>query len=345
MIEQDEYEIRQGLRELAEADGTGGAAPVAAVVARARRVRHRRRSLAAGAATMLVAAGVVVGTGWKPVGTDNGAPIAGPSIAASVRGPSGDELASRVTPGWGDRPPQPPSADGGPLDTGPRKAEDGVRYRYDLSRACGLEYAVFGGRVWQAEQASSALSWDADADRMRGFIRWETGINDRAEPDLAIFEADMPNADTTEIIFRPAPGTAKPECLDREPERRHSEAFAATVGPRDPEPGVRYVYDWNSVCGANYIVFGGGLWKSDDLGGPKAFALLTNDRPGPAFIKLSEDRETAVVEGARINAQDKQVLKEGGYAYHRVDDFEAGDLKRCRDGLEALRRIAREGTP
>ncbi|MFB7370454.1 hypothetical protein ACFC0D_11510 [Streptomyces sp. NPDC056222] len=275
-----EDSLRSGLRDLA-ADGGAGPAPVAAVVGRGRRIRHVRRSLAAGAATLVVAGGSVLGVRW-----------AEPSPPVLPSGPT----AGPATPAYpyeGKYRPQPPSGADDPLDTGPRVPVEDVRYRYDLSAVCDLRYAVFGGRVWERDDGGSSATVRWAADRMRGYMSWTDGRHSRSEPDTAVFETDTPTALPT-LRFRPLAGPA-PECLGREPERRYGEAPAATLGPDRPVRGVRYPYDMTKECGMRYAVFGGRLWRADGEGRTETIVDWVNDLPLATFMTLTSER-TAVLE-------------------------------------------------
>lgn len=333
----DEEELRRGLRELAGADGTAGAAPpTGGVVALGRRTRHRRRALAAGAATALVAAGSVLGVRWTGT-VHGGAPApAAPGVDDRVasRSAGGVRLESDVYV------PQPPSGDGEPLDTGPREPDTEVRYRYDLSTACGTRYALFGGRVWEVDEGVERPDPNPVGDRVRGFMRWSDGFVTRGKPVVAIFETDGPDPVTT--TYHPLTGTRTPSCLAQEPPRRYSDAPAATLGPSDPRPGVRYAHDWTRACDARYIVFGGRLWRTPGQFAPNALVSLVSNLPGPAFATLSADRRTVVLETRPVNDRDGR--QQARYEYHPVDRPDPGDLDRCRS-LADLQRLAQDPDP
>ncbi|MDT9688551.1 hypothetical protein Q5762_09335 [Streptomyces sp. P9(2023)] len=274
-----EESVRRGLRDLA--DGDAGPAPVGKVVARGRRIRHVRRSLAAGAATLVVTAGaVVLGVRW----TD---PAPSP-LAPPPPGPTAPSY-----PYDGKYPPQPPSGDHDPLDTGPRAPVENTRYRYDLSAVCDLRYAVFGGRLWERADGGSSVAVRWAGDRLRGYMSWTDGRSSRSEPDTAVFETDPPAA-LPALRFRPLAGPA-PECLGQEPARRHGDAPAGTLGPERPEPGVRYPYDMTKECEMRYAVFAGRLWRAESDGSPQTIIDWVNDLPLPAFMTLTSER-TAVLE-------------------------------------------------
>ncbi|WP_149180830.1 hypothetical protein [Streptomyces sp. TRM49041] len=333
----DEDQLLRGLRELADADsthGAGGAAPpTGAVLTTARRLRHRRRALGAGAATALVAAGSLLAVRWTGAAADGGPTV----VADGVDRVTAPASADAPLPRNGVYPPQPRSEAGAPLDTGPRRPEADVRYRYDLSAVCDMEYAVFGGRMWKADEGQAKTR--SAGDRVWGFMRWSDGFATRAEPDVAIFENDAPNPSTrTFHLLKDA--EAPPACLAREPARRYSDAPAATLGPRNPQPGVRYVYDWTTACDARYLVFGGRLWKSERLLGPLALASLVGDKPMARFLTLTSDGGTAVVESRPLNAQDKR--RQAEHRYHPVDQPDAGDRDRCGSALDDLQRLARD---
>ncbi|MFF9912301.1 hypothetical protein [Streptomyces sp. NPDC013457] len=273
--------LRRGLRDLAGGDRGAGAgpAPVATVVARGRRIRHLRRSLAAGAATLLVAGGSVL----VVRGEDAPAPPSGPTA-----GP-----VTPTRPYDGKYAPQPPSGAHDPLDTGPRRPAEGVRYRYDLSAVCDLRYAVFGGRVWELADGGSSVAVRWADDRMRGFMSWTDGVRSRSEPDTAVFETETPTA-LPALRFRPLAGPA-PECLGAEPERRYGDAPAATLGPERPERNVRYPYDMTKECGTRYAVFAGRLWRAQSEGRTETHVDWANELPLAAFMTLTSER-TAVLE-------------------------------------------------
>ncbi|MEU6946747.1 hypothetical protein ABZ957_16180 [Streptomyces sp. NPDC046316] len=277
--------LRRGLRDLADdpvrESGPAPVAPVAAVVARGRRIRQVRRSLAAGAATLVVAGGSVLGVSGK----DRQAPPSGPTP-----GP--------VTPTYpyeGKYAPQPPSGPHDPLDTGPGRPVENVRYRYDLSAVCDLRYAVFGGRVWERTDGGSSVTVRWAADRMRGFMSWTDGVRSRSEPDTAVFETETP-ATLPTLRFRPLAGPV-PKCLGQEPERRYGDAPAATLGPERPERGVRYPYDMTKECATRYAVFAGRLWRAEDEGDGRTQTIVdwANDLPLAGFMTLTSER-TAVLE-------------------------------------------------
>ncbi|WP_137993981.1 hypothetical protein [Streptomyces vilmorinianum] len=279
MDEHSEDALRRGLRALA--DGDAGPAPVGEVVGRGRRIRHVRRSLVAGAATLVVAGGSILGVRWSEQ-----APPALPS------GPT----AGPATPSYpyeGKYRPQPPSGPHDPLDTGPHAPVENVRYRYDLSAVCDLRYAAFGGRVWERADGGSSATVRWAADRMRGYMSWTDGRRARSEPDSAVFETDTPAMPA--IVFRPLAGPA-PECLAQEPERRYGDAPAATLGPDRPVLGVRYPYDMTKECGMRYAVFGGRLWRAEaGRDGTTEAIDWVNDLPLAAFMTLTSPG-TAVLE-------------------------------------------------
>ncbi|MFG2645644.1 hypothetical protein ACGFYP_32275 [Streptomyces sp. NPDC048370] len=281
-MDDSEDSLRRGLRDLAEGRGEGetGAAPLGAVVARGRRVRHLRRSLAAGAATLAVAGGSVLGVRW----TD-------PAPPALPSGPTSGP-ATPSYPYEGKYRPQPPSGPDDPLDTGPRAPVENTRYRYDLSAVCDLRYAVFGGRVWERTDGGSSATVRWAGDRMRGYMSWSDGRLARSEPDTAVFETDTPAL--PELRFRPLAGPA-PECLGQEPGRRYGNAPAATLGPERPERGVRYPYDMTKECGMRYAVFGGRLWRAESDERTQTIIDWVNDLPLAAFMTLTSER-TAVLE-------------------------------------------------
>ncbi|MFE5631201.1 hypothetical protein [Streptomyces sp. NPDC056543] len=271
--------LRRGLRDLADGDRPAGPAPVAAVVSRGRRTRHVRRSLAAGAATLVVAGGSVLGVS----GEDRPAPPSGPTA-----GP-----VTPTRPYEGTYAPQPPSGAHDPLDTGPARPVEGVRYRYDLSAVCDLRYALFGGRVWERTDGGSAVAVRWADGRMRGFMSWTDGRRSRSEPDTAVFETESP-ATLPALRFRLVAGPA-PECLGREPERRYGDAPAATLGPERPEWNVRYPYDMTKECGTRYAVFAGRLWRAEGGGRTETHVDWANELPLAAFMTLTSGR-TAVLE-------------------------------------------------
>ncbi|MFD7322152.1 hypothetical protein ACFV9D_13885 [Streptomyces sp. NPDC059875] len=277
-MDDSEDSLRRGLRELA--DGGTGPPPVGAVVARGRRIRQVRRSLAAGAATLVVAGGSVLGVRW----TD---PDPAPEPLAPPPGPT-------ALPYEGKYRPQPPSGPHDPLDTGPRAPVENVRYRYDLSAVCDLRYAVFGGRLWERAEDGSSVAVRWAADRMRGYMSWSDGRRSRSEPDTAVFETDTPALPA--ITFRPLAGPA-PECLGEEPERRYGDAPAATLGPDRPVRGVRYPYDMTKECGMRYAVFGGRLWRAEAEAEGRTETIVdwVNDLPLAAFMTLTSER-AAVLE-------------------------------------------------
>lgn len=277
---EDEDQLRRGLRDLAELDGPpGGLTAVETFLVKSRRARHRRRSLALCGAVVLVAGGSALGVRWTD--TDTG-PAPNPPPLAS-KGPH---------PSRGTYEPQPPSEAGGPLDTGPAKPDQGVRYRYDLSAVCGLKYAVFGGRVWERSEGGTQFTFSWVSDRLHGYMRWSDGQRTRAEADTAIFETDSPA--TPVLTYRLLSGDA-PSCLAQEPERRFSDAPAATLGPKDPHIGTRYVYDMTKDCDMRFAEFGGRLWRAEGPFAPGSFVSFVNDLPIAAHMTLvSED--TAVLE-------------------------------------------------
>ncbi|MCS0639402.1 hypothetical protein NX801_27965 [Streptomyces sp. LP05-1] len=272
-------ELRIRLRELAEpAAGGGGTGPpgVAAVLARGRRVRRRRRLLGGAAVAALLLGAPAVGH-W--------AGAAAPAAPTTAHRPAerGASFSAPSSPGprdvrssVGRYPPQPPSKAGEPLDGGPRKPVERVRYRYDLApAACGLRYVVFGGRVWESDAPSPPA--DRSGDRLHGFLRWSRGAGGGSAPDTAVFEGA---SDAEPSFTYQAYRGARPACLAREPERRHSDAPAAVAAPAEPVRGVRYAYDRPAACSPAYLFFGGRLWRA--AGEP--------DRPGPAARPGGPDR-------------------------------------------------------
>ncbi|MGW2016025.1 hypothetical protein [Streptomyces sp. NPDC001927] len=283
-----EDSLRRGLRDLVEETDAATAAvntvntenAVNTVIGRGRRIRHLRRSLAAGAATLAIAGGSVLGVQGQ--GADPGPPTA-PSPSEPVAPPS--------YPYEGKYRPQPPSGPDDPLDTGPRAPVENTRYRYDLSAVCDLRYAVFGGRVWERVDDGAAVTVRWAGDRMRGYMSWSDGRKDRAEPDTAVFETDT--ADLTELRFRLLAGPA-PECLGQEPARRYRDAPAATLGPERPERGVRYPYDMTKECDLRYAVFAGRLWQAESDGRSQTIVDWANDLPLAAFMTLKSDRQAVL---------------------------------------------------
>ncbi|MFI8289292.1 hypothetical protein EAO71_28840 [Streptomyces sp. ms191] len=282
----EEEPLRRGLRDLAGAGPLdAGPAPVATVVARGRRIRRLRRSLAVGTATLLVAGGVTLGARWS--GPEADTPPAGPTTATPPP----------VQPFVGKYPPQPPSGPGDPLDGGPTRPRENVRYRYDLSTVCALRYAVFGGRVWERADGGGTSAGDGATDRVRGYMSWTDGRFDRAERDTAVFETD----DRPPLTFRPLTG-GPPACLDREPRRRHGDAPAATLGPDRPSPGRRYVYDMPKECALRYAVFGGRLWRAEGDEASHTAIDWVDDLPLAAHMTLTSP-STAVLEWPSLPGQ------------------------------------------
>jgi hypothetical protein len=280
-VSDDEEVLRRGLRDLAELDGPpGGLTAVETFLAKGRRARHRRRrSLAVCGAVVLVAGGSALGVRWTE--TDTG-PVPNPPPLAS-KGPH----LSR-----GTYEPQPPSEAGGPLDTGPAKPSTGTRYRYDLSAVCDLKYAVFGGRVWERSEGRTQFTFSWASDRLHGYMRWSDGQRTRAEVDTATFETDSPA--TPVLTYHPLSGEAPP-CLAQEPERRFSDAPAATLGPKDPHIGTRYVYDMTKDCDMRYAEFGGRLWRAEGPGAPASMISFVDGLPVPAHMTLVS-KDTALLE-------------------------------------------------
>ncbi|MFE2233934.1 hypothetical protein ACFXA4_15355 [Streptomyces sp. NPDC059442] len=278
----EEEPLRRGLRDLAGAGPLdAGPAPVAAVVARGRRIRRLRRSLAVGTATLLVAGGVTLGARWSG-GPEADTPPAGRTTATPP-------------PAYlfvGKYPPQPPSRPGDPLDGGPTRPRENVRYRYDLSAVCALRYAVFGGRVWERADGGGPFAGHGATDRVRGYMSWTDGRFDRAERDTAAFETD--EAARPPLTFRPLTGRP-PACLAREPRRRHGDAPAATRGPDRPSPGRRYVYDMPKECALRYAVFGGRLWRAEGDEAAHTAIDWVDDLPLAAHMTLTSP-STAVLE-------------------------------------------------
>ncbi|GGP91800.1 hypothetical protein [Streptomyces roseolilacinus] len=257
----DEDELRRGLRELAGADGTAGAAPpTGAVVALGRRTRHRRRALAAGAATVLVATGSVLGLRWT------GGPAPSPdSVAATTSG----------------------SADPSdlPLRLGPAEPEIGAAYAYDLVGSCRYRYAVFGGREWVGEglrdpvpdsgTRMSRTRTSVVSDRLSGHMRL-------VSEDTAVFEFGK-GSPRPPMTFRPAPGGSAPCPGLPAP---HPGKPAA----EEARAGVWYPHGLYVHCGLRHTVFDGRTWRTardyqaetgmDGSGrhlGVRGFARMTGD--------------------------------------------------------------------
>ncbi|MEU2181103.1 hypothetical protein [Streptomyces thermolilacinus] len=337
MNHHDEDALRRGLRALADDDGTAEEPPpTGALVARGRRTRHRRRALAAGAATTLVAAGAVLGVRWTapapdaaaaPTTAAEGSATATERSAPASRTGGPDDLMASAAPG-GVHLPQPPSAEGGALDSGPRRHPvHRVRYRYDLSAVCGMRYAVFGGRVWEAPAVDRAASWISD--RARGFMRLTTAPG---QAPTAVFESEGPGP--RGIVFRPLAGTTPP-CLAQEPPRRYSDTPAATVGPAKPEEGAVYAFDWPTACERRYIAFAGRLWEADAPFAPEALLSLPHRLPIAAYARI--------VDG-RLQVTTANPLTEPGAdvsAYRPVDRGDDTYRTRCTDTLGTLEHIAR----
>ncbi|GAA3374235.1 hypothetical protein GCM10020367_37330 [Streptomyces sannanensis] len=246
------------------------------LVARGRRTRRLRRSLAVGGATLLFAGGSVLGVWWQTEPA-----LKPPPLAVKSKLP-------RPLPFHGPYTPQPPSKPGEPLDTGPVKPATGVRYRYDLSAVCGMQYAVFDGRVWERSTDGPQHMPSLIGDRVHGYMRWTEGYRTRAEVDTATFETDSPALPP--LTFHPLSGDV-PSCVSQEPKRRHSDAPAAVPGPAHPRIGVRYVYDMTKDCGMRYAVFGGRLWKVPGRFAPGSLVEWVNDLPVPAHMtQVSRDR-------------------------------------------------------
>jgi hypothetical protein len=220
----DEELLRRSLHELAEHDGPPKAGAVDFVLAKGRRARRLRRVAAMCGAAVLVASAT------------------GLSIERWSEPPSRSSVLSSA-----------PKADGA-LAAGPARPQDGVRYRYDLSAACGLEYARFGGRTWQRDKAGA----DALPGRRRGADRL-SGFMTLTARDTALFEMDSPAL--PRLLFRPVRGDVP--CLTKEPERELSDAVAGTIGPASPRLGVTYLYDMPKACDGRYARFGGRLWRAE----------------------------------------------------------------------------------
>ncbi|CAL9302570.1 hypothetical protein [Streptomyces sp. SudanB25_2051] len=337
MNHHDEDGLRRALRALAEQDGTVDAAPpTGALVARGRRTRHRRRALAAGAATALVAVGSALGvrgTGAAPAETPTAArqsPTASPADDA-------DGHFSRLVKG-GVHLPQPPSADRAALDSGPRRAPvELVRYRYDLSTVCDLRYAVFGGRVWEAPPHAWTASWVSD--RVRGLMR----LQGRGGSATAVFEIDGPLSGPGapawggEIVFRPLAG-GTPTCLAQEPPRRYSDSPAASAGPARPVEGAVYAFDWPTACDKWYVAFGGRLWKAGGRVAPGALDCLVDDLPVAAYARIVDGR-LQLSKADPLRAPGTKV-----WTYHPVDRPDGAHPAPCPDTLAVLERIARGTT-
>ncbi|MET7616585.1 hypothetical protein [Streptomyces sp. NPDC005408] len=228
----DEEEVlRRGLKDLAEGDGpTGSLTAVEAFLAKGRRARARRRATVACCAVVLVAGGTGFG----------------------LRLTSGDRASDRVVSKGTESPSSPK---GGPLATGPARPEERVRYRYDLSQVCDLQYAVFGGRTWEAggDGVQYTIRWAPGADRHSGYMTL-TG------PDTALFEtaeSQLPG-----LTFHPVSG--KVPCIDKEPKRELSDEPAYPMGPKNPRIGARYPYSMTKECEMQYAAFGGKWWKADE---------------------------------------------------------------------------------
>ncbi|MCP9945003.1 hypothetical protein LUX12_09755 [Streptomyces somaliensis] len=229
----DEEELRRGLRELAEADGTIGAAPpTGAVVARGRRTRHRRRAAAGAACAAVLAAG---------------AGLAG--LRTGGHAPSPDSVAA-VTGGPADR-------SDPPLRFGPVEAEVGVAYAYDLVGSCRYRYALFDDRKWVSEGLRGSL---ADSGG-RGDRTYGSAPSDRlsgrmtlTSRDTAVFETGQ-GASALRAVFRPAsdgdapcPGLPAPY-----PEKPPAEVA---------EEGVWYPHSLFTHCGLRYTTFDGRTWRT-----------------------------------------------------------------------------------
>jgi hypothetical protein len=265
--------LRWSLHDLAESDGSPGGPPaVDALMARGRRTRARRRLAAVCCVTVLVAGG----TGLALWPTDeHTAPSDRASSMAKVPPTKQfppDGLASRI------RPPLPLK---GPLATGPAKPKELVRYQYDLSAACNLDYAVFGGRTWQRSKdgVQVAVSWVSKDARMGGYMTL-TG------KDTAVFDTDTPAMPV--MTFHPVSGDAP--CLAKEGERKLSDEPALPMGPSAPHLRSTYPYSLSKDCDLRYATFGGRIWESEDAARFAATASWANSSPIAGYMtQLSAD--------------------------------------------------------
>jgi hypothetical protein len=269
----DEELLRRGLHELADAESSPGSPPaVDALVARGGRIRHLRRAAALSFATVLVAGGV--GFGLWPT-DDAKAPS---DYASSVKQTSPAPVPAPSGSGdWNSS----LAATLRPLATGPAEPEEMVRYRYDLSAACDLKYAVFGGRTWELSQEGTqiAVNWVNEDAAMPGYMA-------RTGKDTAVFDADSPT--TPPLTYHPISGDVP--CFAKERDRVLSDKPAYPMGPPKVHLRTTYPYSLSKDCDLRYATFGGRVWESEDAPRFAAVASRVNSSPLAGYMtQLSAD--------------------------------------------------------
>jgi hypothetical protein len=164
----EEDDIRRGLRTLA--DNPPPVGPLAAAAVRqARAARSRRRAALVATALVVVAGSATMAAAWRGGGQPS--TLATPSTSAAVT----------VAP---------------PATTDPATPTVGTAYPYQLFVHCGVRYALFGGRWWEAMPQQSPPP--APPGRDSNYV---TGTMTLIRADRAHFRStERP----LEVDFRPA---------------------------------------------------------------------------------------------------------------------------------------------
>ncbi|WP_433727337.1 hypothetical protein ACQP2Y_12115 [Actinoplanes sp. CA-051413] len=188
MNEQEENALRRGLHAMV-ADPPR-VAPATDAIASAHARRRRDRAGLAGLAVLVVAAIAVPSVLMtRDAGTPPAPTAAGPSA------PSPSTVEEKTVDSG---PPAPPGTE---LATGPADPAVGSSYRYDLFVHCGIRYAKFGGRWWQAEPRQP------EPRTTYGGGLYVPGTMALVAADEARFTSDTPTVDAT---FRPLAGEPEP---------------------------------------------------------------------------------------------------------------------------------------
>ncbi len=166
----EEDDIRRGLRTL-----VGNPPPVgplaAAATRRARAARSRQRAVLVATALVVVAGTATVAATWR--GGDQASRLGTTSTSAAVT----------------ESPP--------PAMSDPATPTIGTAYPYQLFVHCGVRYALFGGRWWEATPPQSPPPGPPGRDG-----NYVTGTMTLTRADRVHFRSTDP---PLEVDFRPAP--------------------------------------------------------------------------------------------------------------------------------------------
>ena len=182
MNESAERRLRYGL-QLLTADAVPP--PTAEAVMRAGRVSRRRRRIAA-----VVVAGVVVLGGAAIAVVNRADPVppvvgASPAVSASVSASPSPVVHDSGGDGFERR---------------PGEATIGTPYRFDLRVHCGIRYATFAGRQWEADPVQPQYHARHD---YRSTLDYVPGTMTLVGADELQFDSDIENLHVT---FRPQHG-------------------------------------------------------------------------------------------------------------------------------------------